>query len=161
MSKPKARTAAQTIDRRQLVLAGGGGAALIALFGIRSARAQDKSLADEAIAKILGAAKPVEGKLVIDMPEIAENGNTVPFSVAIESPMTAADHVKAIHVFATGNPTPAAGTFRFTPASGRATVASRMRLAKTQDIVTIAELSNGSFLMAKRTVKVTIGGCGG
>ena len=111
--------------------------------------------------KILGDAKPTEGKLTLDLPEIAENGNTVPFTISVESPMTEKDHVKAIHVFATANPQPGVATFRFTPLSGKAAVASRMRLARTQDVIGIAELSDGKFLMGKRTVKVTIGGCGG
>ena len=75
--------------------------------------------------------------------------------------MTEKDHVKAIHVIATANPQPGVATFRFTPLSGKAAVASRMRLASTQDVIGIAELSDGRFLMAKRPVKVTIGGCGG
>ena len=68
---------------------------------------------------------------------------------------------KAIHIVATANPQPGVATFRLTPLSGKAAVASRMRLQRTQDVITIAELSDGRFLMAKRTVKVTIGGCGG
>ena len=111
--------------------------------------------------KVLGDAKPIEGKLPIDMPEIAENGNTVPFTISVDSPMTETDYVKAIHVLATANPQPGVATFRFSPLSGKATVASRMRLARTQDVIAIAELSDGRFLMSKRNVKVTIGGCGG
>ena len=109
----------------------------------------------------MGDAKPTEGKLVLDLPEIAENGNTVPFTLSVESPMTEQDHVKAMHIFASGNPQLDVATFQFTPASGKAMVASRMRLAKTQDIIAVAELSDGKFLLSKRTVKVTIGGCGG
>jgi sulfur-oxidizing protein SoxY len=111
--------------------------------------------------KILGEAKPAEAKIMIDMPEIAENGNTVPFTVSVESPMSEADYVKTLHVLANGNPQANVAAYTFTPQSGKATVQSRMRLAKTQDIVAIAELSDGKFLMSKRTVKVTIGGCGG
>jgi sulfur-oxidizing protein SoxY len=110
---------------------------------------------------VLGDAKPTEGKLTLDMPEIAENGNTVPFSVRADSPMTEKDFVKAVHIISTGNPQPGVATFRFTPQSGKAMVSSRMRLGKTQDVIAIAELSDGKFLMAKRAVKVTIGGCGG
>ena len=111
--------------------------------------------------KIVGEAKPSEGKFTLELPEIAENGNTVPFTVSVESPMTEKDHVKAIHVIATANPQPGVATFRLTPLSGKAAVSSRMRLARTQDVIGIAELSDGRFLMAKRPVKVTIGGCGG
>ena len=93
--------------------------------------------------------------------EIAENGNTVPFSVSAESPMTEADHVKALHIISTGNPQADIAVFTFSPQSGKAGVSSRMRLAKTQEIIVVAELSDGKFLIGKRTVKVTIGGCGG
>ena len=124
--------------------------------------AQDASQGwEQAVKKVLGDAKPIEGKLAIDLPEIAENGNTVPFTVSVESPMTEADHVKVIHVLATANPQPGVAVFRFSPLSGKAMVASRMRLARTQDVIGIAELNDGRFLMSKRNVKVTIGGCGG
>jgi sulfur-oxidizing protein SoxY len=69
--------------------------------------------------------------------------------------------VKALHVIAAGNPQPGVATFKFTPDSGKAAVSSRMRLARTQEVVVIAELSSGNFVMVKRPVKVTIGGCGG
>jgi sulfur-oxidizing protein SoxY len=75
--------------------------------------------------------------------------------------MTEADYVKRIHVLATGNPQPAVATFHFFPASGKAAVSSRMRLATTQDVVAVAEISDGKFAMVRRNVKVTIGGCGG
>jgi sulfur-oxidizing protein SoxY len=149
------------LDRREIIL---GSAAAVAL----AALAPDMALAEaplqpwqEALQKVVGDAKPVEGKLTLEMPEIAENGNTVPFSVSVDSPMTEKDYVKAIHVIATANPQPGVATFRLTPLSGKATVASRMRLARTQEVISVAELSDGKFLIAKREVKVTIGGCGG
>jgi sulfur-oxidizing protein SoxY len=84
----------------------------------------------------------------------------VPFSVAADSPMTEKDYVKSIHVIATGNPEPGVATFTLTPQSGRAKVTSRMRLSRTQDVIAVAEQSDGKFLIARRTVKVTIGCCG-
>jgi sulfur-oxidizing protein SoxY len=153
----------EVLDRREFLVGASAAAAVAALVGdAHLALAQDKPPTfDETMAKILGQAKAEEGKINIDLPEIAENGNTVPYSVTVESPMTDADHVKAIHVLSTGNPSPVIASYRFSPAAGKAAVSSRMRLAKTNDIVSIAELSNGKFLMGKRTVKVTIGGCGG
>ena len=115
----------------------------------------------QALKNLVGDAKPVEGKVTLELPEIAENGNTVPLTVSVESPMTASDYVKAIHVIATENPQPGVATFRFTPLSGKASAASRMRLARTQEVIGLAELSDGKFLLGRRTVKVTIGGCGG
>lgn len=152
----------EVLDRREFVLGASAAAAVAALVGEAPvALSQEKLNFDQTVAALLGQAKAEEGKVNIDLPEIAENGNTVPYSVTVESPMTDADYVKAIHVLSTGNPSPTIASYRFTPASGKASVSSRMRLAKTQDIVSIAELSNGKFLMGKRTVKVTIGGCGG
>jgi len=141
-----------------------GVAAAVTAFAVpaTAALAQDQVQAWElAVRKIVGEAKPSEGKFALELPEIAENGNTVPFTVSVESPMTEKDHVKAIHVIATANPQPGVAMFRLTPLSGKAAVSSRLRLARTQDVIGIAELSDGRFLMAKRPVKVTIGGCGG
>ncbi len=95
------------------------------------------------------------------VPEIAENGLVVPIGVEVESPMTDADYVKAVHVFADGNPQPGVVSYQFTPACGKASAATRMRLAQTQDVICIAEMSNGDLFSAKANVKVTIGGCGG
>lgn len=151
------------IDRRKFAI----GAASLAVAGampLDKLWAQDAtqpSAWEQAVKKVLGDAKPIEGKLTMEMPEIAENGNTVPFTITVDSPMTDKDHIKAIHVIATANPQPGVATFRLSPLTGKATVSSRMRLARTQDVITIAEVSDGRFLMSKRSVKVTIGGCGG
>jgi len=148
-------------SRREFAI-GAAAAATIAALPLETVLAQDQTQPwEQAVRKILGDAKPIDGKITVEMPEIAENGNTVPFTIAIDSPMTETDFVKAIHIVATANPQPGVATFRLTPLSGKAAVASRMRLQRTQDVITIAELSDGRFLMAKRTVKVTIGGCGG
>ncbi len=148
------------IDRRTLLLSSAGAAAILALLP-DGAHAQDAQALDASIRKAIGDAKPVEGRITLTLPEIAENGNTVPFEFVVQSPMTDADYVKAVHVFAPGNPQPEVATFLFTAASGKAAVNSRMRLAKTQDIVALAEMSDGTVFMTKRIVKVTIGGCGG
>ena len=149
-------------SRRNFTL---GAAAAVTAFAVpaTAALAQDAGagLGASREARSLGEAKPTEGKLTIDLPEIAENGNTVPFTVIGRQPDDGEGHVKAIHVIATANPQPGVATFRLTPLSGKAAVSSRMRLASTQDVIAIAELSDGRFLMAKRPVKVTIGGCGG
>ena len=149
------------VDRREFVR---GGAAVVtaAALVVGDTMAQDAASGwEEAVKKIVGETKPIEARVTLDMPEIAENGNTVPFAVAVESPMTEQDYVKAIHVISTGNPQPGVATFHFTPLSGKAAVASRMRLARTQDVIVLAELSDGKFLQTRRSVKVTIGGCGG
>lgn len=114
-----------------------------------------------AVDKLRAGRSAQEGRMTLRLPAIAENGNAVPLNVMVESPMTTADHVKAIHVFATGNPTPEIAVFHLTPAMGRATVDTRIRLGQTQDVVAFAEMSDGSLFMARAEVKVTIGGCGG
>lgn len=150
----------KVLNRREFAL---GSAAGLVVAGLPLATlAQDQAQTwEQAVKKVMGDAKPSDGKITIELPEIAENGNTVPFSIAVDSPMTEKDYVKAIHVIATSNPQPGVATFRFSLLSGKAAVTSRMRLQRTQDVIAIAELSDGRFLMGKHGVKVTIGGCGG
>lgn len=156
-----------TVIKRRDVLIGAAAAATFHVsFAalVASASAQDKPATgdlDAALKAIMGDAKPADGRIGMELPEIAENGNTVPYTLTVESPMTEADFVKAIHILATGNPQTGIASFNFTPASGKAFVSGRMRLARSQEIVTVAELSNGKFLLGRRSVKVTIGGCGG
>ena len=150
-----------TPDRRAFVLGAGAVAALTPLLAGRVAAQEAAPAWQEALKKIVGDAQPTSSaRLTFDLPEIAENGNMVPFAVGVESPMTDKDHVKAIHLLATENPQPNIASFRFTPLSGRASVASRMRLARTQEVIGLAELGDGKFLMARRSVKVTISGGG-
>jgi len=151
------------LRRRDFVLGAAGSAAALAwLAGSGTAIAQEKPQDAETLMKsILKDAKPAEGKIKLDLPEIAENGNTVPYTIEVESPGTAADFVRAVHIISTGNPQPQIASFHFTPLSGRAAASSRMRLGRTQDIVALAEMSDGRYFVGKRTVKVTIGGCGG
>jgi sulfur-oxidizing protein SoxY len=150
-------------DRRAFLL-GAGAVAVLVPFLAAGAAAADAAPEtwEEALKKIVGDAQPTtSGKLAFELPETAENGNMVPFAVSVDSPMTEKDNVKAIHVIATANPQPNVASFHFTPLSGRAAAASRMRLARTQDVIGVAELGDGRFLMTRRPVKVTIGGCGG
>ena len=151
-----------TPSRRHFVIAAGYGGAALATMSLipRQLLAQEKTL-EEAIHELVGDASPSDGRITVDLPQIAENGNTVPLGISVESPMTEADHVKSIHVFATGNPRPDVASFHFTPRCGEANCSTRMRLAKTQDVMAIAEMSNGELYLAKAEVKVTIGGCGG
>ena len=154
------------ISRRREFLISAASAGILLTVG-RSLQAAEPvqaappSLYEQALDKILGDAKPRPGKIILEIPEIAENGNTVPYTISVESPMTEADHIKAVHVLSTANPLPNIASFYFGPAVGTARLSSRMRLAKTQEVVILAERSDGKFLAARRTVKVTIGGCGG
>jgi len=125
-----------------------------------SAQAAPADAAAE-IAKFTRGKIPEIGRFTIELPEISENGNAVPLSVSVDSPMTADNHVTDILVVAEGNPSPGVAVFKFTPMSGRAEVATRIRLAASQNVVVVARTSNGEFVTAQRQVKVTIGGCGG
>lgn len=146
------------ITRRQALTIGGCAFAAAAI-GIRPAFAAND--AQDIIAKFTGGKDAMQGKISLDLPEIAENGNTVPLGISVESPMTKDSYVKRVVVVADGNPRAAVATFHFSPASGAANASTRMRLAKTQNVIAVAEMSDGSFYMVKRQVKVTIGGCGG
>ena len=150
------------LNRRQALLAGVGAVAAATGIGagMRPARAAAAD-ANAAIMEFTGGVEPTMGRVFLDVPEIAENGNTVPMDVSVESPMTAEDHVTDILIVADGNPNPGVATFHFTPLSGRAQANTRIRLAGTQNIIAVAKTSDGSVFMDRKEVKVTIGGCGG
>lgn len=116
---------------------------------------------EAALQAVLKDAEPVNGEpLTLELPELAENGNVVPYKIAVENPMTDTDYIRTLHLLSTANPQAVVATFHLVPASGKAAVAGRMRLARTQDVVAIAEASTGQVLIAIRKVDVTIGGCG-
>ncbi|MCE6951478.1 thiosulfate oxidation carrier protein SoxY [Cereibacter sphaeroides] len=136
------------LSRRETLALGLGGLAAMAL------PMPALAAADDAIAAFTGGATIGTGGITLTAPEIAENGNTVP--VTVDAPGAA-----AIMLVATGNPEPAVATFTFGPAAGSQMAATRIRLAKTQDVVAVARMPDGSFVQTSATVKVTIGGCGG
>lgn len=142
-----------------------GLAVAVGLMGLslapRSARAQMAAPTQAAVDRVLAGRAAAESGITMRLPPIAENGNTVPMTIIVDSPMSDADHIKAIHVFADKNPTPEVASFRLTPAMGRAQVDTRIRLGQTQDVIAIAETSGGRLLIGRVEVKVTIGGCGG
>lgn len=147
------------INRRQM-LGLSAGAALLSVAGGRLAWA-DVPATDKRIMDFTGGKTPEAGKITLTAPEIAENGNTVPISVNVESAMTGSDMVESVMIVADGNPNPEVATFHFTAMSGTAVATTRMRLAKTQNVVAVAKMADGSVYMDKKEVKVTIGGCGG
>jgi sulfur-oxidizing protein SoxY len=149
------------LTRRQ-TLALSAGAAAVAVAGLNASAAfADAEAAEKRLMEFTGGKKPQGGKVTLTTPEIAENGNTVPISISVDSPMTEKSYVRSVMVLADGNPRPGVITFNFTPMSGEASAATRMRLAKTQNVVAVAKMSDGTFYMDKKQVKVTIGGCGG
>ena len=112
-----------------------------------------------AIANVVGDAKLNPGRVKIEIPPLVENGNTVPCTVSVDSPMTPQAYVKAIHVFNEKNPQPNVISARLSPRAGRATIATRIRLTDTQTVVAIAEMSDGTFWSDSISVIITLGAC--
>lgn len=138
------------LTRRNMMLAGTSAFAVATFCGLPVLA----SAVDEHIAAFTGGADPVAGAIELDAPEIAENGNTVPITVS-------APGASSIMILAAGNPVPAVATFNFGPMSAARSGSTRIRLAKTQDVIAVAKMEDGSFQTTQATVKVTIGGCGG
>lgn len=135
-------------SRRDTMALGLGAVALTVLpFRVNAA-------ADDAIAAFTGGAAVTDGGIDLGAPEIAENGNTVPIDVS-------APGATAVMLLAAGNPTPGVATYNFGELAGAQSASTRIRLAGTQDVIAIAKMADGSFARATKTVKVTIGGCGG
>ena len=148
----------KSIHRRQALAFLGVAGASMALSGVALAGPTEVAAR---INNITGGSGGDGTLIMLDLPEIAENGNAVKVAFDIDSPMTADDYVKAVHILADGNPEPDVATFNFSPAMGACYATTRMRLSKTQNVLVIAAFSDGSFGKASAAVKVTIGGCGG
>ena len=147
---------------RREVLAGAAVLGTCSMLPSKLAAADDRTPQfEDAYKKLVGDRKPTETRVKLDMPDLAENGNMVPFSVAVESPMTGAEYVKSITILSTGNPQPVIATFTLSPASGRALISGRLRLARSQDVLAVAKLNTGEWVSGTANVNVTVGGCGG
>ena len=145
------------LTRRGVLLAASGvtlGAALPA-----PARANAPGQMEAAIRSIAGRAKIQKGKVTLDLPPLVENGNTVSMGVTVDSPMTKENHVKAIHVFNEKNPQPNVISVKLGPRAGKANVSTRIRLADTQRVIAIAEMSDGTFWSDTQEVIVTLAAC--
>ncbi len=133
-----------------LTVATGGGLALASAAEVETQ-----------IMKLTGGKKPVEGRISLDLPTIAENGLVVPLGFDVQSPMSESDYVKSVHLFAEGNPNVQVADFNYTPLAPKAAAKIRIRLAQTQNVTALAVMSTGDAYIARKEVKVTIGGCGG
>jgi sulfur-oxidizing protein SoxY len=131
---------------------------LATLSLVRPVRAQPDPSA-EVLRKLTGGKPVTSGRVAIDTPRLADNGHSVPFRVAVESPMTSADHVRSITLISARNPRPLMATFRLGPKSGRAEVVTRVRLNGTQRVLAVAQLSDGSFWSGSAEVEVTESAC--
>ena len=143
--------------RREILLTGAAGVGA-ALLLIEPADATPETM-QRAIRQVVGEAPVRKGKVTLDVPALVENGNSVALTIEVASPMTAKDYVKAIHVFNEKNPLPNVISAHLGPRSGRARISTRFRLADTQTIVAIAELSDGTFWSASADVIVTLQAC--
>jgi sulfur-oxidizing protein SoxY len=145
--------------RRFLELAGSAAAvSVVPSVSLRPAEATPETMA-AAIRNVVGTAAVRTGKVKLDVPPLVENGNTVPMTVSVTSPMTADDYVKSIHVFNEKNPQPNMGNFYLGPQAGRAQISTRIRLADSQKIVAIARLSDDTFWSVSADVVVTLAAC--
>jgi sulfur-oxidizing protein SoxY len=154
MRVPSSAPAGQAARRRLLA----AGAALPALFATRRVAAQVDPL-DPQVWVVTGGRRVTPGRVTLTLPDLAENGNAVPMRISVASPMTPADHVRAIHVFSERNPVANVASFHLGPRAGRAEVASRIRLAGTQRVHAVAALSDGTFWSDTREVTVGVPAC--
>ena len=149
--------------REFLVIAGGAVVATAATAAQAqlpvNLEAQRKAALEEAMRKVAGDAPVRRGKVKLDIPPLIENGNSVPLTVTVDSPMTPVDHVRAIHVFTEKNPQPNVISAYLGPRAGRASITTRARIADTGTVVAIAQLSDGSFWSDSTSVVVTLSAC--
>jgi sulfur-oxidizing protein SoxY len=142
-------------QRRQLLV---GLAAAGVMLAARPARATPEELR-AAVAAFTGGAAVRNGRVKIDLAELVENGNAVPVTVSVQSPMSEADHVRRIALFTEANPEPGVAVFHLSPRNGVARVATRMRLATSQQVLALAQMSDGSYWQASMEVIVTLAAC--
>jgi len=143
------------ITRREVLKTSGAVALGAALPGQADALGQMET----AIRRVVGEAEIRKGKVTLDLPPLVENGNTVPMTVSVDSPMTKDNYVKAIHVFNEKNPQANVISVQLSPRAGKAAVSARIRLAGTQKLTAIAELSDGSYWSDTQEVIVTLAAC--
>ena len=150
--------------RREFLVLACGAASVAAATKVRAQidpnqQALHKAAMQEALRRVVGDAPVRRGRVKLELPPLIDNGNSVPLSVAVESPMTLSDHVKAIHVFTEKNPLPDVVSAYLGPRAGRARMSIRVRLADTQTVLAIAQLSDGSFWSDSAEVVVTLSAC--
>ena len=146
----------EPLATRRAVLAAIGGAGLA--LAVRPAQATPETM-KSAIRQVVGEAAVKPGRIKLDLPPLVERGNTVAMAVTVDSPMTAKDYVKAIHVVTEKNPQPNVISAKLGPRAGKAEITTRVRLADTQTVIAICEMSDGSFWSEKVDVIITLGAC--
>ena len=148
-----------TATRRQFLTVAGSLVGSVAVASAQTVRPAAATTAAAAIGELIGDAQVHQGKVKLEVPPLVENGNAVPLTVSVDSPMTAGDHVKSIHIFNEKNPQPNVASFYLDPRAGRAQVSTRIRLADSQKVIAIAQLSDDSFWSDSVDVVVTLAAC--
>ena len=148
----------ERIDRRRFLAACAAGGAVLTIAPARPGHATPQAM-QEAIRRVLGEAAAQSGRVKLDVPALVENGNAVPLTVTVDSPMSETDHVTGIHIFNEKNPQPYVAAFDLSPRAGRAAVSTRIRLADSQQVVAIVRLNDGSFWSDSADVIVTLAAC--
>jgi len=135
-----------------------GGAGILLTLGPAGAWATQE-MVQEAMRQRIGTREPQPGGVTLRLPKIAETGNSVPLTVTVESPMTPDEHVLRLHVFVEGNPEPVAATYHLGARAGKAEISTRLRLARSQTVLALAEMSDGSVRSGTASIVVTLGAC--
>jgi sulfur-oxidizing protein SoxY len=145
-------------ERRTFIKGAAASAALVLVSGV-PLRADNHNGWQGWRDQLLAGRQAIDGGITLDLPAVAENGAQVPLTVRLDSPMSADDHVSTIHIIAPRNPAPQIGTFRLTPQMTRAEAMTRIRIAEEQEIIVLAELSDGRVLQQTASIIVSVGGC--
>jgi sulfur-oxidizing protein SoxY len=149
------------LTRRQVVAGGGGVVLALAVLDLApgAALASPKD-ALNLLAELTGGAALSKGRVHVKLPKITDRGPFTRISVSVDSPMSDDDYVKALHIVSERNTVPEVASFYFTPMNGKAEVTTRIRLRKTQIVVAVAEMSDGTAYVGKGRTKVSKGGGG-
>jgi sulfur-oxidizing protein SoxY len=158
MNGNPAATAHVTLISRRALLRHLGAAGLLLALWPSGARAAPEAVQQD-IRQRIGERQPRPGGMTLTLPKIAETGNSVPLTVTVDSSMTSADHVLRIHVFVPGNPEPLASTYHLGVRAGKAQLSTQIRLARTQTVLALAEMSDGSVRSDAASIVVTLGAC--
>ena len=154
---PSSTPSIALISRRTMLGQLGAASLLLALWPAGSCATPEA--VQQAIHQRIGDREPQPGGMTLTLPKLTETGNSVPLTVAVDSPMTPADHVLRIHVFVPGNPEPVASTYHLGIRAGRAQISTQIRLARTQTVLALAEMSDGSVRSDAASIVVTLGAC--
>ena len=158
MSCPLTLSPQMALLSRRALLQRLGAAGMLVVLGPAGAWATQETV-QQAIRQLIGAREPQPGGVTIRLPTIAETGNAVPLTVTVDSPMTPADHVLRLHVFVEGNPEPVAATYHLGLRAGKAEISTRLRLARSQTVLALADMSDGAVRSGAASIVVTLGAC--